>query len=98
MFLADMGKRPSSEHTIERKNNNGNYDPGNCCWATRQEQNNNQSHTRLINALGRTLSVSAWAREIGITRESLRDRIARGMRIEEALTKVPAKHGYKGGR
>lgn len=97
-FRQDMGLRPSPQHTIERIDNNGNYEPFNCRWATRLEQNNNQSHTRRLTALGRTLSVSGWAREIGITRESLRDRLARGMSVEDALTTVPAGHGFKGSR
>lgn len=41
-FLADMGERPSSKHTLDRKEVNGNYSPENCCWATKTEQSRNQ--------------------------------------------------------
>lgn len=41
-FLADMGRRPSSKHSIDRINNNGGYEPGNCRWATASEQRRNQ--------------------------------------------------------
>lgn len=41
-FIADMGRRPDSQHSLERKDNNGNYEPNNCVWATRSEQQGNK--------------------------------------------------------
>src|ERR1700679_453274 len=47
-FIADMGRRPSKDHSIERKDTNGNYDPSNCVWATRKEQGRNRRNNQIV--------------------------------------------------
>ncbi len=46
-FIADMGTRPSNKHSVERLNNDGNYEPGNCVWATAKEQNRNSRRVKI---------------------------------------------------
>lgn len=63
-FLADMGERPDGT-TLERKNNNRGYTPGNCYWATRTEQQRNRRSNRYLTADGRTQLLADWAKELG---------------------------------
>jgi hypothetical protein len=59
-FIADMGRRPTSSHSIDRINNAAGYEKANCRWATRKEQCVNRSSTRLIEIDGEKKSVSDW--------------------------------------
>lgn len=90
-FYADMGDRPTPAHTIERIENSKGYEPGNCKWATRAEQNENTRQTRLLTLNGVTLSIGKWAKKLGVGRTLIRDRINRlGWSVERALT-TPAR-------
>ena len=84
-FLADMGCRPSPEHTLDRIDNDGPYSPDNCRWAEMGVQNKNRSTSIVISFAGETLSLMEWSKKLGIAYDTLLARVKRGLPLERAL-------------
>ena len=94
-FFADMGPRPSPEHSLDRINNSLGYCKENCRWATPAEQSNNRECTVFITFNGEKNPLTYWAVETGISRHVLLQRVKKlGWSAERALT-TPVKGGSK---
>lgn len=85
-FYRDMGPKPGPQFSIERVDVNAGYTPENCKWATKEEQANNTRNTRRITIDGTTRSLSAWLRELKVSKSSFYRRVHKGMTDVEALT------------
>lgn len=94
-FLQDMGPCPEGG-TLERIDNNANYGPENCRWATRNEQARNKRNNHFITANGKTQILEDWAKELGCKNSAILYRIRKGMTEQEAVTKpIPKRPNSK---
>lgn len=84
-FVADMGMRPSSEHSLDRIDNDGNYEPSNCRWATRLQQNNNKRSNHFVTCDGVKKTLIEWSRQTGVPPEKIARRIKNGWPIHLAI-------------
>ncbi len=86
-FIDDMGPPPSRDHSIDRIDNSKGYEPSNCRWATKAEQNRNTRRIRWLEHDGERLCVAEWARRTGMGWKTIERRLTSGWSVADALTR-----------
>ena len=92
-FVADMGEPPTSKHTIERIDNDGDYTPENCRWALRSDQLRNQRRSIIVTIDGETLHAKEWATRLGVNYQRITKEYRHGgiRAVEDYLRSVTPK-------
>ena len=93
-FLEDMGE-PIKGMTLDRKDNDGNYELDNCHWVDMKAQSNNRSSNHLLTHNDETKTISQWAELVDIAQHTIRQRIKDGWTVERTLTARPSSNNRK---
>lgn len=88
-FFADVGPRPSPDHSIDRIDSDGHYEPENVRWATRTEQNRNKRGLHMLTVDGETMCLRDWARRTNIDETTLARRVGKLGWSHERAVKTP---------
>lgn len=91
-FRRDMGPTYQKGYSIERKDNDGPYSKGNCCWASEKQQALNRRNNRVLEFGGYSTTLGQWAERVGISKNTLWQRLNIGWSVEKALTTPKIRH------
>lgn len=93
-FFQDMGPAPSKSHSLHRKDNDGNYEPGNCIWGTKKIQSQGRRNSVMIEFRGEVRCLTDWCERLGLKMHAIHKRIKAGWPTDLALT-TPVLYGKR---